>query len=155
MRRQTVVREHSIVAAGGTRLTLGFPDRPGEGESPEQWIDRLREEGWVRLKIGATVHRLGETKSVDYDAAKEAIVLIDRVEIGKVSDERLTETVEAGFRRGDGRFVAIFDAGESRFDRRWRCPRCDVPVAASPRAASVRFSRPAWRVFHLSWNRHG
>jgi excinuclease ABC subunit A len=169
-----VVRELQTLPPG-TRLTISFPDRPGEGESPGQWIDRLREEGWVRLQIGRTVHRLGETKSIDYDGA-EALVLIDRVEIGKATDERLLETIEAGFRRGDGRIVAVADQsdrspftfrargelsdadapdgnqaqlqgprsegetscerettsgrGELRFDRRWRCPRCDVAVAA-------------------------
>ncbi len=171
------VRPHSATAVvaelqslpPGTRLTLGFPDRPGEGETPPQWIDRLREEGWVRLQIGATAHHLGETKAIDYDPSAEAIVLLDRVEIGKSTDERLLEAVEAGFRRGDGRLIAMSDspftfrargepsadhvhlrnketpeigqseragrreretASDLRFDRRWRCPRCDIAVAA-------------------------
>src|SRR5262249_49979487 len=112
------VRPHSAAAVvaelqslpPGTRLTLGFPDRPGEGESPPQWIDRLREEGWVRLQIGVTVHRLGEAKEIDYDPSAEAIVLLYRVEIGKTTDERLLEAVEAGFRRGDGRLIAMSDS---------------------------------------------
>ncbi len=124
-----VVRELQALASG-TRLTLGFPDRPGEGESPEQWLDRLREEGWVRLKIGDEIHRLGETKTVPLDSTAEPLVVIDRLEIGKATDERRLETIETGFRRGDGRLVATLDAGEMRFDRRWRCPRCDVVVAA-------------------------
>ncbi|MEI7685443.1 MAG: hypothetical protein WCL32_10475 [Planctomycetota bacterium] len=139
------VRPHSVATTiaelqslpAGTRVTLGFPDRPGEGESVPQWAERLREEGWVRLQIGAQIHRLDE-KSLPADIA-DGLVLIDRVEIGKASDQRLFETIETGFRRGDGRIVALSESGEKRFDRRWRCPRCQVAVATpEPRLFDAR-----------------
>ena len=47
---------HGIVGP----ILLGFPDRPAEGESVRDWSARLREEGWVRVRIGNEVHRLEE-----------------------------------------------------------------------------------------------
>lgn len=111
----------------GARVSLGFPDQPGEGESSVQWSDRLREEGWIRVQIGSNIRRLDEKAPIE--GPDGAIVLIDRVETGKVTDERLSESIETGFRRGDGRMVAILESGEIRFDRRWRCPQCNVSVA--------------------------
>lgn len=132
----SVVRELQGMP-GETRVTLGFPDGPGEGETPRQWTDRLREEGWVRIQFGKEIHRLDESKPIDL--AGEVLVLIDRIEIGKATDERLFETIETGFRRGDGRLVALSDGGETRFDCRWRCPRCNVAVASpEPRLFDAR-----------------
>src|SRR4051794_8897524 len=36
----------------GTRLTIGFPSKPDDGETIEAWIARLVEQGFVRVQIG-------------------------------------------------------------------------------------------------------
>ena len=108
----------------GTRLTVAFADQPGEGETADSWAGRLREEGLFRLKIGDKLVRLGT------DALPEmtgpAFVLIDRVEVGNVTDERLHETIETTYSRGDGRLTLLADDRAIRFDRRWRCPDCET-----------------------------
>jgi excinuclease ABC subunit A len=110
----------------GTRATIAFPDRPGEGETIAAWAARLREEGWVRLQVGEEIIRLDERVPTTID---DALVLTDRIEVGKATPERLFEGVETTYNRGDGRLVLLHDEQTERFDRRWRCPRCEAPVA--------------------------
>ena len=107
-------------------VLIGFPDRPAEGESVRDWSARLREEGWVRVRIGNEVHRLEEAELPAI--VGDALVVTDRVDLGRVTPERLLETVETTYRRGDGRLAAIVDDVVHGFDRRWRCPRCDRDV---------------------------
>src|SRR5207244_2257563 len=57
-------------------------------------------------------------------SARDAVwVLLDRVEIGKTPVERLTESVDAGFRRGSGRVDFLTDAYAYLFDQRFSCLR--------------------------------
>lgn len=67
-------------------------------------------------------------------------MLVDRLESGKISVDRLRDSLETAFTRGQGRLVLLIEkdrssslagengASERVFDRRWRCPNCDVPV---------------------------
>jgi excinuclease ABC subunit A len=107
-------------------VLIGFPDRPAEGESVRDWSARLREEGWVRVRIGAEVHRLEESELPALSG--EALVVTDRLDLARVTPERLIETVETTYRRGDGRLAAVLGEETRLFDRRWRCPRCDRAV---------------------------
>jgi excinuclease ABC subunit A len=121
----------------GTRLTIGFPDGPSDGDTVAQWLERLREEGWTRVRIAGDLRRIDE--SAQLEKVEDALVVVDRVEIGKVTDERLLETMESAYRRGGGRAVAFDDHGEFRFDERWRCPDCRVDVAVpEPRLFDAR-----------------
>src|SRR5205085_10916080 len=55
-------------------------------------------------------------------------VLVDRLEAGNLAPQRLTESVEAAFARGDGRAALLLGDREVVFDSRWVCPRCASAV---------------------------
>src|ERR1019366_2486363 len=100
----------------GSRCAIAFPAAPMDEADQPAWLASLLEEGYVRIQVGSTVYRLG-AQSVPNLTANETIwVLLDRVEIGKTPSERLTESVDAAFRRGQGRIGLLADTKETVFD---------------------------------------
>lgn len=108
----------------GIRFTVAFPARVQEDRAA--WTAGLVEDGFVRLQLGQTIYRLG---AQDLPAAvddSDAWILLDRLETGKFSPERLLESVETAFTRGQGRLALLVDDSEKHvFDRRYVCPRCE------------------------------
>ncbi len=110
------------VMPAGKRCTIAFPVALTD---PAEQLAALREEGYVRIQVGGTVYRIGEQAVPPAAPDDKAWVLLDRIEIGKTARERLAESVDAAFRRGDGRLGILTDDAETVFDQRFFCPRCN------------------------------
>ncbi len=117
----------------GTRCTIAFRADPPPAADQPAWLGALLEEGFIRIKAGGIIHRLDEhVPSMPPGAG--IWVLLDRVEIGKTPVERLTESVDAGFRRGEGCMAYLTDTEERVFDQGSTCSRCQRTfVAPEPR----------------------
>jgi excinuclease ABC subunit A len=118
----------------GTLCTIAFAASPLEATDQPAWLAALLEEGYLRIQVGRTIYRLG-AHAVPALAPKDKIwVLLDRIEIGKTPIERLSESVEAAFRRGPGRIGILTETNEHVFDQRFVCARCErVFRAPEPR----------------------
>ena len=108
----------------GTRCTIAFPAAPVDETDQPAWLASLLEEGYVRVQVGSTVYRLGEQAVPTLNAKETIWVLLDRVEVGKTPVERLTESIDAAFRRGHGRVGVLTDTKELVFDQRFVCAVC-------------------------------
>jgi excinuclease ABC subunit A len=108
----------------GTRVSVAFSAAIPEGTSQGDWLAELLEEGFIRIHVGAATYRLDQAALPVLMPNDEVWVVLDRVEIGGVPADRLTESIEQGFRRGEGRLGVITDAGVRVFDRRYYCARC-------------------------------
>ncbi|MBM4071428.1 MAG: excinuclease ABC subunit UvrA [Planctomycetes bacterium] len=121
----------------GTRFSVAFPAQLQENRAA--WITSLVEEGNVRLQIGKAVYRLGEQElPADIDDT-DIWVVLDRLEVGKLTPERLLESLETAFARGQGRLALLIDDGYKHiFDRRFACPHCERTYPApEPRLFNV------------------
>jgi excinuclease ABC subunit A len=116
--------------APGTRFLVAFPSRPADGADTDAWAAALQEEGFLRVQVGGQVYRLGEGEVPAVTERDRAWVLVDRLEAGKVSSERLTDAVETALARGQGRLALLTDGQELPFDQRLVCPRCGVEYPA-------------------------
>jgi excinuclease ABC subunit A len=110
----------------GTRFTVAFPSQPEPDSDPQTWAAALKEEGFVRVQVGANVIRLDQGNVPALDQGAGAWVLVDRLEAGRAPLQRLTDSVETAFTRGEGRMVLLLEGRESRFDQRSLCPRCGL-----------------------------
>src|SRR5262245_47259283 len=110
----------------GTRLALGFPNRPEPDASLADWSAGLKEEGFLRVQLGDRLIRLGEDPLPDDIAWDHVWVLVDRIEAGKTPAERVADSVETACARDSGRLALLLDGQELIFDRRLVCPRCNI-----------------------------
>jgi excinuclease ABC subunit A len=109
----------------GTRFSVAFPSQPEPGSDVAAWAAALQEEGFVRVQVGAHVMRLGEGELPKVEEWP-AFVLVDRLEAGRTTAARLTDSIETAFARGQGRAALLTDAERLVFDRQPRCPRCGL-----------------------------
>lgn len=138
---QEVRPQHSsdVVAAidqlpEGTRFAVAFPSCPEPGTDPGDWAAGLWEEGFLRLQIGSTHVRLDDKELPDLRNQESIHVLVDRLEAGKSPRERLNDSIETAFARGQGRLALLLDDRELLFDQRSLCPRCIIEYPpAEPR----------------------
>jgi len=107
----------------GTHAAIAFPVDPTLSDR-DIW-QSLLEEGYHRIQIGDKIYRLDEESAPPLKSTERAWVLLDRIEIGKTPAERVRESTDAAFRRGNGRLGVLTDNQEIVFDQRHFCPRCD------------------------------
>ncbi len=129
---QTSIQAHStndVVHAlaswpSGTLVSVAFPFLPRGEKAKEAHAAELREQGFVRVQVGADIVRLGEQPLPQWKNGARAWVIVDRLETGKTPQERCAEAVELAFARGDGRIALLTTDKEALFERRWICPSC-------------------------------
>jgi excinuclease ABC subunit A len=110
----------------GTRFSVAFPATPEPDADPRLWAATLREEGFVRIQAGDKVVRLDEDALPALGQGEGVFVLVDRLEAGRTVLQRLTDSIETAFARGQGRMALLTDSTPLLFDQRLRCPRCGV-----------------------------
>jgi len=117
----------------GTRIQVAFPLRRGEGLTHEAVVENLRAMGFVRILADGALEDLGgpDAASVeglgrDLTAARELLVVVDRLKVDPEGRERLADSLGTCFVEGDGEAVVLVagDGGGERllFTERYRCP---------------------------------
>jgi excinuclease ABC subunit A len=114
----------------GTRFSIAFPRKIGQGGSIQEQINQLREDGFVRAQLGDQVVRLEEVNAEALDAEATLWVLVDRLEVGKATGPRLSDSLETAFTFGRGRLGLLLDDRQMVFDQRSICPVCDTEYPA-------------------------
>lgn len=123
----------------GRRLLVTFPvptrpesedeETPSKPPTTADFLNFLREQGYLRVWIGGAVHRTDEAPSI---ATLPAVVSViqDRLEIGEAERGRLTEAVETSLRLGKGKITLVDpETGESfPHSTGWHCAHCDLDI---------------------------
>ncbi len=107
----TQIIEQIAGRAAGTKLAILAPvvrDRKGEYR---ELIDRLRQEGYARVKIDGEVYGLDENIALDKKVRHNIDVVVDRVVIKEGVKRRLADSVETALKLADG-IIAVEVGGE-------------------------------------------
>jgi len=111
-------------------VTVAFP-LPGTGDRPDVEIAaQLKAAGFVRLQLDGEVMRLDAADAeVRIRAAKEVLILVDRVSATPTNRGRLTDAVSTAFAEGDGVALLLTDGGHRRrFSEHPACSNCGRPA---------------------------
>jgi excinuclease ABC subunit A len=108
----------------GTRATIAFAATPVNEADQAAWLASLLEEGYVRIQVGTIVYRLDESPLPTFVSTETVWVLLDRIEVGTTPIERLTESIDAAFRRGQSRIGVFTDTTKYLYDQHFVCPAC-------------------------------
>ena len=121
----------------GVRVSIAFPSQPAEEDEVAKWLAELKEEGFVRLRIGRGTFTWEKRKRHAPGPHEKTFVVVDRLLTGRSTPQRLNDSIETAFARGHGRLALLAPTEDTLFDRRLVCPRCDIP-----------YPEPQPRLFH-------
>jgi excinuclease ABC subunit A len=121
----------------GTRVQVAFPLPLSSEVTDELIVENLRALGFLRVLADGREIYLGESGDSPADeapalaAARELLVVVDRLKVGGASRSRLADSLGTAFSEGEGEalvLVAPDDGAAERlaFTERFRCPNCDL-----------------------------
>ena len=112
MRPDTVqtVTDAMLALPAATRFTVTFPLVRSTEATHDVLAANLREQGFVRLVVDAAAVHLEQPPIVDLAAAREVLVVADRLTASPESAGRLADAVGMAFRDGDGDCVMLLAA---------------------------------------------
>jgi excinuclease ABC subunit A len=141
IRRQTVqeIADTILELPHGTKFQLLSPVVVGRKGEYQDLLEKLRKDGFARVRIDGTVHSLDNSISIDKNKKHSIDVVIDRLIAGTVQRGRLTDSLETALKLSSNGTVKIDRIGghESIFSEVLACPDCGVNMGElSPRMFS-------------------
>lgn len=113
---------------GGMVTLLSALVEQRKGEHQELLAD-LRRRGYARVRVDGEVQRLDAIVALDKKRKHSVELVVDRFEPKRVSNQRLTDSLETALAEGKGVLLAVTQDGqEHRFGQRRACERCGYAV---------------------------
>ncbi len=102
-----------------TRLLILAPQEVTVGQQyPKLW-ERLREQGFRRVRVDGTTYTLDDVPEIDRRRKHTVEVVLDRLTMGSITRSRVADSVEAAFDMGQGVIrAAVVD--ENRPETEWQ-----------------------------------
>ncbi len=91
----------------GLRLVLLAPYVRGRKGEHAETLERIRKDGFVRVRIDGSLSTLEEAPRLDRTRPHTIEAVVDRLKTGAVSASRLTDSVELALRIGGGLLVTL------------------------------------------------
>ena len=113
----------------GTKLTIMSPVVHGEKGTHKELLDKLRSEGYARIRINKEMHDLTEDIAFEKNVKDYIDVVIDRLIIKDGIRSRLFESLEAATKLSNGKvIVGINNDEEQVMSENYACPHCDFSL---------------------------
>ncbi len=112
-----------------TRLQILAPVvRARKGEHARV-LESMRREGYVRARIDGEVYDLDDAPALDKKKKHTIEIVIDRLIMRPDIKTRLTDSLEAALRLGDGLVVvSVIDGEDMLFSQNYACPDCGISI---------------------------
>jgi excinuclease ABC subunit A len=128
VRRDTPQAAADALIATGGAVQVVFPLPAVSRSSRATVIENLMALGFVRVRIGGTVHRIDAwPDGLDLTETTELQVIVDRLDAVPRHRGRLAEAVATAFAEGEGVALGIGDSTSHRFTEFPACSACDTP----------------------------
>jgi len=110
----------------GTRLTILAPMVRGRKGEHKQVIERLRKDGYVRVRIDGEIVELADEIRLDKRRKHTVEVVVDRLIVRHDRRGRLSGSVEGALKLGQGLVVAASSKDEQLYSTLNACPDCGI-----------------------------
>ena len=115
----------------GTKLIILSPVVHGEKGTHKDILDKLRKEGYIRVRVNDEMIDLSEDINLDKNKKDKIDVVIDRIVLKEDSRSRLFEAIEQATKLSNGK-VVIQILGEEKkelvFSEQFACPHCEFSL---------------------------
>jgi excinuclease ABC subunit A len=119
-----------ILALGeGMRIQIIAPVvRARKGEHEKVLAD-IKKAGYVRVRIDSEQYDIDEAPKLDRKLKHSIDVIVDRIVIREGISSRLSDSLEAAFKLGDGLAIVDVAGGEEKlFSQNYACPDCGISI---------------------------
>jgi len=112
------------------RILILAPLVKGRKGEHKDLFERLRKQGWSRLRIDGFVYELDDLPKINKNKKHNIELVIDRIVIKKEARARLAESIENALRYGEGNVTMFYlkDEKEEIFSESLKCPKCDFSL---------------------------
>ncbi len=118
-----------LVYPEGTRLIIMSPVVHGEKGTHKELLDKLRSEGYARIRINKEMHDLTEELNFEKNIKDNIDVVIDRLIIKEGIRGRLFESLEAACKLSNGKVIVNIDNDkELVMSENYACPYCEFSL---------------------------
>ncbi len=115
----------------GTKIVILSPIIHGEKGTHKELFEKLRKEGYIRVKINNEMFDLSEDITLDKNKKTNIQVVIDRIVIKQENYSRLFEAIENATKLSHGKVVIELlgqDSKELVFSEQFACPECEFSL---------------------------
>lgn len=110
----------------GTRLTVLAPMVRGRKGEHRDVIERLRKEGYVRVRVNGTIVDLADKIALNKRRKNTIEVVVDRLVVKPRAQSRLSDSVETALKLGQGLVVGSASKEERLYSTLNACPDCGI-----------------------------
>ena len=115
-----------------TKLIVMSPIVEGEKGTHKELLDKLRKDGYTRVRINNEIYDLSEDISLDKNKKDSIDVVIDRLVLKEDSRSRLFEAIENATKLSNGKAIIQIlgeKAEELLFSEQFSCPHCNFSLS--------------------------
>ena len=113
----------------GTKFQIVAPVIRGIKGEHVKLLERIRKDGYVRVKIDGETYDISELPALDKNKKHNIDVIVDRLVIKDGIQMRLTDSLETAFALGSGLAKADIIGGEEQlFSQNYACPDCGINI---------------------------
>ncbi len=113
---------------GAKILVIAPAVRARKGEH-KPVFERIRKEGYVRVKVDGVVYDINEVPELDKKKKHTIDAIVDRLVVRPGIASRLSDSLETAFSFGDGLAkVVALDGEEYLFSQNYACPDCGISI---------------------------
>ena len=125
-----------------TKIQVLSPVVRGRKGTHEKLFEKAKKSGYVRVNVDGNQYDLDEEIKLDKNIKHNIEVVIDRLVVKADIEKRLTDSVEAALKLGEGLMIIdVVDGEPMRFSEGFACPDCGISIdEVEPRSFS--FNNP-------------
>ena len=115
----------------GTKMIIMSPVVHGEKGTHKDLFDRLRKDGYIRVRVNGEMYDLSDDITLDKNKKDQIDVVIDRIALKEESRSRLFEAIEQATKLSEGKVVIQIlgdNAKELVFSEQFACPHCEFSL---------------------------
>lgn len=110
-----------------TRLQILSPVVKGKKGTHKDLLDRLRKEGFIRVRIDKETKLLEEVDLLEKNKKHDIDVVVDRIVKGE-DRSRIHDSLETALKLSDGMAIAAYDKEEILFSSNYSCKYCGFSI---------------------------
>jgi excinuclease ABC subunit A len=109
-----------------TRVWIMSPLVKGRKGEYNDLFNRLRKDGFTRVKIDGEVFNLEEEINLDKNKKHNIYLVVDRLKVSSENRTRISDSIETALKEANGDLIVLKNDEEIYFSESFSCPKCGI-----------------------------